>query len=395
MFDDYTYKTNSVCYSVSISKNEEEYMNKIGRLSFIIGLVLIIMLVSGCTKSEAPSIATSTKGSSANTISSVTTISSSESNDDSMTKFSNIINMSRSELISYLGKPKDIGVNADSEFEFYDYVDLLGFTVIFPPKDDIDFVSAISIGSNKINIKGTTLGLTFEEIESIMGTTEINTYEDEGENTYYKITYSINDFKIDYYSHDTTKQIVDEIYIETLTPRATVTPPEVQTQELKIGDSYGGGIVAYILQNGDPGFDPNVLHGFIAAETDQCFATVWCNKSFESIKVAGTHQTIGSGLTNTDKIIAQNGAGKSYAAGLARAYSGGGYSDWYLPSIDELHKLCDNQKLIGGFIGYGYWSSSEVDEKTVWARNFETNLTGYATKNSNYSSGSVRAIRNF
>ena len=37
-----------------------------------------------------------------------------------------------------------------------------------------------------------------------------------------------------------------------------------------------------------------------------------------------------------------------------------GYSDWYLPSLDELSKLYLNRVAIGGFASSFYWSSSEI-----------------------------------
>src|SRR5674476_46273 len=76
----------------------------------------------------------------------------------------------------------------------------------------------------------------------------------------------------------------------------------------------------------------------------------------------GTPTAIGTGSANTDKIITQNGAASTYAAGLARAYTDGVYHDWYLPSKEELNQLYLNRVAIGGFdttTYWWYWSSSE------------------------------------
>ena len=165
---------------------------------------------------------------------------------------------------------------------------------------------------------------------------------------------------------------------------------------LAIGDACGGGTVAYILQSGDPGYDANVQHGLIAATADQTpsgSGIRWALPGYWPTSVpGGTGTAIGTGAANTNAIIAQNGAGSTYAAGLARAYAGGGYSDWFLPSKDELNKLHLNRAAIGGFANAFYWSSSEYNAGQAWPQIIGNGLQYFTPKGWAYR---VRAVRAF
>jgi hypothetical protein len=164
-----------------------------------------------------------------------------------------------------------------------------------------------------------------------------------------------------------------------------------------IGETYGGGIVFFVYDNGQ--------HGLIAANTNQSAGVRWHagESSYTSAKADG----VNAGRSNTANIIANQGwgDGATYAARICNDYSatdanGVLYGDWYLPSLHELNLLFLQRTVVGNFVDGFYWSSLESNaedhRKYAWVQHFtmgEDEISQhYSPKgNPNY----VRAIRSF
>ena len=108
---------------------------------------------------------------------------------------------------------------------------------------------------------------------------------------------------------------------------------------------------------------------------------------------------IGTGEANTAAIVAAYGASDpynetgDYAARLADQYAYEGYSDWFLPSQDELDLMYKNKDVIGGFASAWYWSSSEDGADAAWSQDFGTGRQ--YVSNAGDTSDRVRAVRAF
>ena len=114
----------------------------------------------------------------------------------------------------------------------------------------------------------------------------------------------------------------------------------------------------------------------------------WCDDGREML-VDGTSAGIGKGAANTRRMLAKCHSG---AANTARAYKGGGKSDWYLPSKSELDALYKNRAKVGGCPNYGCWSSSEADAGYAWFQDFSSGLKLGGKKD--FADG-VRPVRAF
>lgn len=174
-----------------------------------------------------------------------------------------------------------------------------------------------------------------------------------------------------------------------------VTVP-VTALQTNIGKLLGGGIVvAEWDENG-------VKKALIASLTNLSFTAPWTIPAYDTTLIGTTAQSFSNGSTNTDAIIAQTGvpATTAYAAGLARLYLGGGFTDWYLPAVWELN-MCYNSativnKVLGdvngfSYINFNYWSSTESGGSIAWFQGFDG---GYqfsgGSKTNNFL---VRAVR--
>ncbi len=155
-----------------------------------------------------------------------------------------------------------------------------------------------------------------------------------------------------------------------------------------IGSEAYGGIVAYVFQQGDVGYKAGEVHGLIAAPNDLTTNLQW---GCLGTTVGMTSTALGTGAANTDRLSLACGSGTAASACLDLVLNG--YSDWYLPSLDELQELWTNRNLIGGFRDQNlYWSSSELDADYAWYFYFFIGPGHIYDKNTQCS---VRAVRTF
>ncbi len=163
------------------------------------------------------------------------------------------------------------------------------------------------------------------------------------------------------------------------------------TLPLSLGQTYAGGIIFYI--------DNTNQHGLVCAPSDQGRVPWGCRGSF----LSGTSSIFGSGSNNTSLILAGCNT-SNIAAKLCDDLTLGGYTDWFLPSMDELRLMYNNLQAngIGNFNtmsvgGSCYWSSTEADPihaYLIWFSDGNDTfyqMTYYEKSYNNF----VRAVRSF
>ena len=156
---------------------------------------------------------------------------------------------------------------------------------------------------------------------------------------------------------------------------------EDEATALTIGQNYNGGVIFYLDNTGK--------HGFIAASSDQSTSASW--GCYGSSIIGADGKATGTGAQNTIDIV-KGCSTSGTAAKLCDQLVLNGYSDWFLPSKDELHLLYGQKSKVGGFSSSEYWSSSELSSSYAYYEDF---LNGSQYNDYKDYSKKVRAIRSF
>lgn len=207
---------------------------------------------------------------------------------------------------------------------------------------------------------------------------------------------TVADFTL--FDYETHPVITATVQVENSGETANLTATVNLTDVHEVGEFKFGGVIFWIApgSNNSSGLVCDI-NNIANPGTGGITWSVGTN-----VTTGATGIAIGTGQANTTAIINSHGTGSVYAAALCSNLTAGGYSDWYLPSLFELHEIHYNMAAIsataqanGGsaLTGLYHWSSTEttVDQ----ARVVSSNGTTFSDFNSgkNNSGAHVRAVR--
>lgn len=177
------------------------------------------------------------------------------------------------------------------------------------------------------------------------------------------------------------------------------------TAEIEVGQSTPlGGIVAYDREQYENGWRYIEAHTTdLPSEEWGCLSGDIQFASFEDIgdglvssaAIANFHLDLNDYLNNPGICNTDNNGSVTALTALLFGQNQGDYHDWFLPSIEELHKLYKNLHLegLGDFENEIYWSSTQSNVSHAKALDFSTGDIVEIPKNS--ANIKTRVIRYF
>lgn len=161
--------------------------------------------------------------------------------------------------------------------------------------------------------------------------------------------------------------------------------------QIRVGQHYQGGIVVFVDSTG--------IHGLICAYADVSTGIEF-DPPGDGNATTGYAASLFDGQANTTALVTQWGPGSTYAAGVCDAYTGGGYTDWYLPSVWELDLILHSGYVLRQYaLTYTsyYWSSTEDGVGAFLGINaLQLRSLTYAIQStSELNLGRVRPVRQF
>ena len=165
---------------------------------------------------------------------------------------------------------------------------------------------------------------------------------------------------------------------------------------IAVGDTFGGGIVAYILKAGDIGYVQGEQHGIIVSEIHpinqrveygSCGSGLSYPEYQSNIMVLDSTKTqrrLLSAIQNMN-LINSSCSNISSVTYYVNNWMYNGYSDWVVPSLDDLYAIKSNQSIINNSLdinhqlktgGVQYWSSTTYGQFGVFQVSFGPNYFG-------------------
>jgi hypothetical protein len=142
---------------------------------------------------------------------------------------------------------------------------------------------------------------------------------------------------------------------------------------------------AYATNEEGTGYGDNVLFTTSAYSTFQFGGvTIFVHPADTTLSAWGAYGTflgatsLPNGKSNTAMIVGHGGAS---AAKTCAGLTTGGFTDWYLPSQDELDAMFQAKNQIGGFSHTDYWSSTETSDINAMSQSFFDGVQSAIAKN--------------